>query len=285
MSTDQLESIDGDLITITNDATSVLSTLSKAEIDVQISTAKHWPRSVKQFRQQALELATLDEETAASCFYALPRGGKKIEGPSTRLAEIAVSCWGNVRVAARVVSVDDRTITAQGVCYDLEKNLCVSVDVQRRITDKHGRRYNDDMIAVTGMAACSIAYRNAVFRVIPFAFVKPIYEQAKLASIGKASTMQELRDKCMDFFRKAGATDEQVLAAIGRVGMDDVTLDDLQTLRGYATAIKDGEATVDEVLLPVDQQSGRPKQVRHSKAGEALGAVEDRLFESHPTEA
>lgn len=280
MSTDlaELQSVDGDLITVTTtDAPSVLSTLSKAEIDVQIATAKNWPRSVKQFRQQALELATLDEETAASCLYALPRGGKKIEGPSTRLAEIAVSCWGNVRVAARVVSVDERSITAQGVCYDLEKNVCVSVDVQRRITDKHGRRFNDDMVNVTGMAACSIAYRNAVFRVIPFAFIKPIYAEAKLCSVGKASTMQERRDKCLDFFRKSGATDDQVLAAIGRKGMEDVTLDDLVVLRGYASAIKDGEATVDEVLTPVDAVSGRPKQVRKSD-------VKERLFESHPTQ-
>ena len=68
-----------------------LSVLSRAEIDVQITTAKRYPRSVTAFRREAEEMATLDEETAGSMFYVLPRAGKNIEGPSVRLAEIVGS--------------------------------------------------------------------------------------------------------------------------------------------------------------------------------------------------
>ena len=146
-----------------------LSLITKAEIDVQISTAKAFPRSLKQFQDRAMSMATFSEEIAASCSYALPRGGKSLEGPSVRLAEIIVSSFGNIRSGARVIANDGKTITAQGICHDLETNNCVTVEVKRRITDKNGKTFNEDMQVVTGNAACAIAFRNAVFKVVPSA--------------------------------------------------------------------------------------------------------------------
>ena len=50
-----------------------------AELDVQISTAKAYPRSIAKFQKDALTFATVDEETAGSMFYVLPKrkGGNK----------------------------------------------------------------------------------------------------------------------------------------------------------------------------------------------------------------
>ena len=61
--------------------TGVLAVISKAEIDVQIATAHRFPRSVKAFRDEALQMVTLTEAIAEECIYALPRDGKTIEGP------------------------------------------------------------------------------------------------------------------------------------------------------------------------------------------------------------
>ena len=58
---------------------SSLSLITKAEIDVQISTAKAFPRSMKMFLNRAESMATVSEDVAASCSYALPRGGKSLE--------------------------------------------------------------------------------------------------------------------------------------------------------------------------------------------------------------
>src|SRR6185369_14649302 len=77
----------------------------REEIDIQIATAKRYPRSITAFKRQCLEMATLDEETAGSMYYVLPRAGKKIEGPSVRLAEIAGSAWGNLRSKSYIVEV------------------------------------------------------------------------------------------------------------------------------------------------------------------------------------
>jgi hypothetical protein len=102
-----------------------LELIQRAEIDMQIATAKRYPRDLSKVKKRMLDFATLDEETAESCFYTLPRDGKTIQGPSVRLAEIAVACYQNIRVASRVIANDGRVITAQAACLDLENNTLV----------------------------------------------------------------------------------------------------------------------------------------------------------------
>lgn len=186
---------------VTNDA---LSLITKAEIDVQISTAKAFPRSIKMFLDKAMSIATVNENVAASCNYALPRGGKSLEGPTVRLAEIVCSAYGNIRSGARVISNDGKTITAQGICHDLETNNCVTVEVKRRITGKDGKTFNEDMQTVTGNAACAIAFRNAVFKVIPSAIVNEVYEATKKVARGTAETLVARRTKAVDYFKERG---------------------------------------------------------------------------------
>ena len=226
----------------------VLATLSRAEIDTQIATANRYPRSIKRFKAAAMELATLDEYTASSMFYALPRSGKTIEGPSARMAEVIGSCWKNLRYQARVIDIGEDFVTAQGMCFDLENNVAASVEVMRRIRDSRGKRYNDDMIGVTANAACSIALRNAIFKIVPRALWGDIYEAARETSVGKAETMQARRDKTIAYFAKMGVDEKKVCAAVNKAGAADLTLDDIITLRGFATAIKTGETTVDAVF-------------------------------------
>src|SRR5712664_3702907 len=141
-----------------------LEVINKSEINVQIATAKRFPRSVTKFQGEAISLVSLNEETAEGCVYALPRDGRTIEGPSARFAEVVAYSWGNCRAGARVVSEDGDFVTAQGVFWDLEKNTAIGYEVKRRIIDSKGRRYKPDMIGVTANAACSIALRNAILK-------------------------------------------------------------------------------------------------------------------------
>ena len=258
-----------------------LSKLMRAEIDVQIATAKRYPRSVTGFKREAEEMATLDEETAGSMFYVLPRAGKSIEGPSVRLAEIVGSAWSNLRYEARVVEIADRYISAQGTCFDLEKNVAARVEVRRRITDKKGRRYNDDMIAVTANAACSIALRQAIFKVVPFAYVKDIYEKAKVVAIGKGLTMDQRRNRALEWFGKVGAKSEQILKILGRKGLEDITVDDLIILQGIKTAIQDNETTWDGIIEEKGQ-SQLTEEDMMPKALDELPAAESKAEETKP---
>lgn len=233
--------------------------LDRAAIDMQVATAKQYPRSITKALQEAEELATLDEETAGSCFYTLPKRkgqDKAIEGPSARLAEIMAYSWGNLRAESSVIGEDRTHVTAQSTCFDLEKNVAVRIQVKRRITTKDGKRYGDDMIGVTGNAAVSIALRNAVFKVIPSAFSRRIYQAARQASIGKAGTLDTKRQAAMEWFGKAGIKPEQVYALLEIAGWDDLGAEEIIQLRGTANAIRDGETTLEQVFNPSKSTEG-----------------------------
>jgi hypothetical protein len=239
---------------IVSEKIGTLETMERASIDVQISTAKKYPRSLSVVKGKMLSFATLDVETAAGCFFTLPgrKGGdgKPIQGPSIRMAEIALSTYQNLRAGARVINDDGKTVTAQGVCHDLENNVCITVEVKRRVTTKDGRRYSEDMVVMTGNAACSLALRNATFRVVPLALVKPIYEAAKKVAVGDAKTLVTRRADALAHFTKMGVTKDKVFAALGAKAVEDIGLEQLEILIGYANAIREGDATIDEVFSP-----------------------------------
>lgn len=240
--------------------TTAIGQIERAQIDMQIATARRYPRSLSQVKNRMLSYATLDEETAAGCFYTLPgrKGGdgKPLQGPSVRLAEIALSSFQHIRAGSRIIEDDGKFITAQGVVHDLENNVIVAIEVKRRVTTKEGKRYSDDMIATTGNAACSIALRNAAFRVIPMALVKPVYEAAKRLAIGDGKSLVQRRSASIDHFAKLGVSKDQVCTVLGVSKVDDIQLDHLETLIGFATAIKDGEASVDDIFKPSKEFSG-----------------------------
>ena len=227
---------------------SALMQITKGEVDMQVATAKQYPRDVTKFLKDVRSLALLDVETAASLSYALPRAGKLIEGPSVRFAEIIASAWGNLRAETRILDADKTHITAQAMCWDMEKNVAVRTEVKRRITDKRGQRFNDDMIVVTGNAAASIALRNAVFKVVPMAYLKPVMDDAKALVQGNAQSLAEKRTKAVGYFSAFGVPEARVLAVLGRPGMADVDWDDIRVLHGLAQAVKEGSTTVEEAF-------------------------------------
>lgn len=245
----EIETIVGTIEPEILSGSTALEAINRSEIDMQISTAKRYPRSLATFKKRATELATIDEETAESMFYSLKREGKTIEGASVRLAEVIGCTWQNIRYDADIVAIDDKFVTAMGTCIDLENNVAARVRVKRRITDRNGRRYRDDMIGVTSNAAISIALRNAIFKVVPFALVKDVYRAAVETAVGNAETLSVRREKAVAWFAKAGASVDQVLRLLNRAGVEEITLDDLRTLTGLKTAIKDGETTVDAAFM------------------------------------
>lgn len=229
--------------------------VTRAEYDVQIATAKKYPRSVKQFVTDALGMVTLTTETADDCIYALPRDGKTIEGASARFAEIILHAWGNCRAGARVVGEDGKFVTAQGVCHDLQSNTLIAYEVRRRITNKSGVRYNDDMISVTANAASSIALRNAILKAVPKAFWNPIYEAARKTVLGDHKTLVNRRADALAIMQKFGVTQEAVFKILGVSGAEEITIDHLPILKGYATALRDGDTTLEQLLAAAGEKT------------------------------
>jgi len=231
--------------------TELVNMREMAEIESQIATAKRYPRNIKTFKAELMAMANLDQETAEGCYYVLPRGDKPIDGPSVRLAEIALSCYGNCIAGADVESEDEKFIYATGRCRDLERNVAVQVKVRRRITYKNGNRFNDDMIAVTANAACSIALRNAIFKVVPAAYIKPAFDKVKETAVGKADGLTARRANVLQRLAKMGANEERVLCVMKRQSVDDLNFDDVAALIGMGTAVHDGDMELDKAFPPI----------------------------------
>jgi hypothetical protein len=246
----RLEDLD-DGVDLVKPEVSAIEAITRSEIAMQLDAAHRWPRSVTRFLRDATTLATYSREVAERCMYSVPRGGKMITGKSIRLAEICASCWGNLHTGARVIDVTETTVISQAISWDLERNSRFTIEASRGILDKRGDRYNEDMIRVTGMAAISVAMRNAIFRAIPAAFVDPIYAKAKAVAVGDIKTLAAKRDEWLASLARLGVTPERLFAKLGIPGEADFTQDHLIILIGTKNAIETGELDIDAAFPPV----------------------------------
>lgn len=248
--------------------------VERANVDSQVATAKQYPRDIARCVNNSIAMATIDYETAKSCGYALQRGGKPITGPSVHLAKLIVSNWGNMRAEAKVVQVTDKQVISRGTCWDLENNVATAFEVRRSIIGKNGNRFSEDMITVTGNAANSIAYRNAVFSVIPKAITNKVYQAAQHLITGDLSDEEKLvarRKKCIDFFKdEYGITENEVVMLCGKQTVNQIKADQIALLLGITQSLKDGDTTVEEVMRPYRAEEN--KKTIASKAAEAAKA-------------
>lgn len=245
-----------------------MDAIERANIDTQVATAKQYPRSLKRAIDNSIVMATMDVPTAQSMGYALPRGGKPITGPSVHLAKLIVSNWGNIRAEARVVDTTDKHVVARGTVWDLETNNAVSFEVRRSIVGRNGQRFNDDMITVTGNAACAIAYRNAVFSIIPKAVTDKVYQAAQKTITGDLSDEDKLiqrRSKCLKFFLdEYNITEDEVVKLCGKQTVNQIRTEEMALLIGITNSLRDGDTTVDELMQPIRHPKVDIKNVKEN---------------------
>lgn len=263
----------------------MLQALNRSEVDLQIATAKMYPRDITATLNKIATYATMDRETAEDCFYVLRRQGSNggssvIEGLSVRMAEIIAGAWGNLRVQTRIIGNDGKTITAQAVCHDLETNFAVSKEVKRRITDKYGRTYSEDMQIVTGNAAASIAFRNAVLTVVPKAITKRIIDEVKQVALGQAIDLETSRQNCITMFAKAGVTEKMLLDYVGKNNITEIDKETIFVLRSTWNAIKEGTTSIQETFVQPaldkakEEESKEKKTTAKAKAEEAIAKAQ-----------
>lgn len=249
------------------------------DFDMQIATAKRYPRNLSLVKQNSLAIVTMDRETAESCRYTLPRGGKNISGASVHLARILSQSYGNMRVQTRLKDIGQTTVTAEAIAFDLESNYAVSIEVSRSIVGNKGR-YNNDMINTTGMAACAIAFRNAVFSVIPKALVNICYDKAAEIITGDLSDETKLiqkRNIVINYFIETyGVTKDEVLTAAKVRTENQIKQEQILDLKGLAQALKDGDVKVEDIFPKKPEEdkketmSDRIKRSINKETGEVI---------------
>lgn len=251
-----------------------LSAIDRAEIDIQIATAKRYPRDIHRALAVIKDIATLDTSTAEDCFYALRRQGTLIEGVSVRLAEIIANAWGNLRVQTQIIGNDGKTITARGICHDLEANVAVAVEVKRRITDKNGRTYSEDMQVTTGNAASAIAYRNAVLKVVPKAVTSRVITEIKDVAMGKSIDLETRRKRMLEYYQKIGVSQAKILSYCHVNKVEQIDGSMIFELSGLKNAIKEGTTTVQQAFDLNTADSEKIADEARKKAEETKSRIE-----------
>ena len=227
--------------------------ITKSEILTQIEAAHRYPRQIKRFLADAKTMATFSQPIAESCIFSMPRAGGQLTGPSIRLAEIAASTYGNLQIGARIVdSTGHSEVVAQGMAWDMERNVRMVVESRRSILTKGGTRFTNDMVVMTGNAAASIALRNSIFRIIPKCYIDDIYSEVKLTAIGDMKSFIDTRNRWIAKLNKAGITTERVLARLERPSVEDMSIDDIEVLIGLENAVKAKEISGDEAFPRMD---------------------------------
>lgn len=250
--------------------------LERASIDIQVATAHQYPRSLTRFKENALALVTLDEETAASCLYRRPVGKDKhgveqyAEGMSIRMAEIVAGCYGNLRVGTRVIESNPRYVVVQGVAHDLETNFLSTAECKEATVNRHGQPYDERMRIVVEKAAAAKARRDAIFAVVPRASAKFLETAAKDLLFGNSSSISKWRDRIAKWVKTLGINEKRVWNALGVKGAADLKQSEIETLIGIQTALKNGDITIDEAFPEIELKNVEAKPTEEERVQKVI---------------
>lgn len=262
--------------------------IAQIEIDTQIATARLYPRDVKKIIQSVKDLCTINDEIAASCFYAKPVGQNKIDknrkkiiinqssdqlesekivvGESIHFAKVIASEWEHLKIRTFIKEENEKAVIAVCQIHDQQKNTAYESEVHRSIVTRTGKQ-SQAQIEVTKMAAQAIAFRNAVLSVIPKAYFIDTLEYIKKFSIGlgektkesQENAFIEAKNKAIAYFTKQGISVEKICNALSISNIDEITSDHLISLRGFVTAIKDKTETLETIFSPEPEQKDEDK--------------------------
>ena len=245
-----------DIIQVDATPISLVESQTRAEFDIQIATARKFPRNIEKAKSNAMTMANSSPSVAAKMFFNLPRydndsgKNKSIPGPSIRLAELCMSLWGNIRTSSYIVEINDTEVVAEGIAHDLESNAAVKAQARCSILTKYNKRYGEKMITTTAAATCSKAVRNAIFRLIPEAFWGPVYEACMDTAAKEGASLADRRATMVAKFSEIGVAKDQIIEFLDKRSMDEVSQDDIKELIGVFKSIESGEAVTEDFFKP-----------------------------------
>lgn len=276
--------------------TSALAAAAKATVEAKYTMAIMRPRSVDNARVKTLQ-ACSRPKFAEAAKWSKPQGGKRIEGPSIRLAEELARNFGNIDITSSTLVDDPVKRIIQVEAKDLESNLTVghpitiAKTVERR--DHGGRlvlgeRLNsggekvyiveatEDELLNKINAQTSKAIRVLVLRLIP----GDIVEEA-LAACAKTIKDRVTADPgaakkaLVDAFAAVGIMPKELEAYLGH-DLAQLQPAEVEDLRGIYAAVRDGEAKWSDFV----NQRGTESESQTTEAGpkkSAPAALADQI--------
>jgi len=252
----------------------------RIENETMMKVALERPRDEAKLLKAALSELDLVPEEAAAAYYSIPyksEGGTQlVEGLSIKAAMALARRWGNCSVGGRVLSEDATGFNVEGVAIDYETQVRIlrPYRVMRFIKRRDGRTMELDVkrLEMAIQAGVSKAMRNAVLAMLPDYLKNSYFKKAKLLVSGGTAlddaAPPEAVAKVVAVFAKWNVTPDQLEAKL-ELPRNRWTNEEIGTLRGLWTAIKDGEVKVAEEFADAAGSA--------AVAGSALDHLTDRL--------
>ena len=220
-----------------------------AEAQGKLVIAKRFPRDEVAAYAKAME-ACQRLKMAEKAFYAFPRGGQTVKGPTIRFAEELARCWGNIDYGIKELSQDDGKSEMQAYAWDLETN---AQSVQN-FTNPHQREQGKKMVALTSQRdiyennanMATRRLRARILAILPSWFVEECIAECERTLAGQNDTPLVDRVKKMVVqFARFGVTQEQIEHRLKRK-IDTMNADDFTEYIGIYNAIKQNESKVSD---------------------------------------
>lgn len=220
-----------------------------AEAQGKLVIAKRFPRDEVAAYAKAME-ACQRPKMAEKAFYAFPRGGQTVKGPTIRFAEELARCWGNIDYGIKELSQDDGKSEMQAYAWDLETN---AQSVQN-FTNPHQREQGKKMVTLTSQRdiyennanMATRRLRARILAILPSWFVEDCIAECEKTLAGQNDTPLVDRVKKMIVqFARFGVTQEQIEHRLKRK-IDTMNADDFTEYIGIYNAIKQNESKVSD---------------------------------------
>ena len=158
---------------------------------------------------------------------------------------------------------------------DLERGFTVSRVYRKKKGKGVFKKLGDDRAEdMTFQAAQSRAIRNVVLAGVPRWLTDQAKERAKdsvLKGINKEG-LASATEKALKFLAGYGITEERVLAILGKP-KNDWASEDIATLRGLASQLKDGQATAEQLFPAISAREQPAPEAPRGKRGRPAKAA------------
>jgi hypothetical protein len=234
------------------------------EMKSQRDAALARPRNEESVFAAAMKELAAFPQFAEEAFYSIPfkdKDGKValVEGPSVKASRALARRWGNCTTASRIVADLGDSYDVEGVFVDYETNFVTRriVPVKKVYIAKATKLpvpLREDRLTMAVQAGMSKAERNAALAGLPVYLVEAYFAEAKRIAGQKGKkenlTVEQRFGILYDLFKKSfGIERERLQAFLDKTFAADANPDEvLGTLKGIYNALKDGQATVDDLL-------------------------------------
>lgn len=239
-----------------------------AEAQGQIAVAKRFPRNFAKAMEE-IRVSCSYPEFAEEAFYAIPRGGQIIRGPSIRLAEELARVYCNFQYGHREIQRSDGESLVEVFAWDVENNNRST----RQITIPHIMDTKSGGKKLTGQKeiadyianVASKQMRSRILALLPKPLVAAairICEQTLAGATEK--TIQQRVDNMMAMFAKYGVNVAMMENYLGHP-LSDTTVDEITDMISIFAALKEG-ASPKEYFSKEDEAATEDAGVAHVKA-------------------